>query len=96
MKKSLFLTGILLPALGYSQNADSTGQSKLTTTSPRLGGVNVSNMTVPVRTNGSTFIMQLPVVDIGTPVYKNFTSKHPALIRVGMRYQGLLLSNEKK
>ncbi len=96
MKKSLFLTGILLPVLGHAQNADSSRQSKLTTASPRLGGINVSNITAPVRTNGSTFIMQLPVVDIGAPVYKNFTSKHPALIRVGMRYQGLLLSNEKK
>ena len=96
MKKSLFLTGMLLPVFGYSQSTDSTKQSKLTTTSPRLGGINVSNMIVPVRTNGTTFIMQLPVVDIGAPVYKNFTSKHPALIKVGMRYQGLLLSNEKR
>jgi hypothetical protein len=96
MKNALFLTGILLPVLGYSQNADSTKPSKLTTTSPLLGGINVSNMTVPVRANGSTFIMQLPVADIGVPLYKNFTSKHPVLLRAGVRYQGLLLSNEKK
>jgi hypothetical protein len=96
MKGALFLTGILLPVFGYSQNADSIQQSKLTTTSPRLGGINISNIAVPIRTDGNTFIMQLPVVDIGIPVYKKLSSKHPTLIRVGIRYQGLLLSNEKE
>jgi hypothetical protein len=39
--------------------------------------------------------MQLPTADIGIPVYKNFSSPHPVFVRVGIRYQGLLLSNEK-
>jgi hypothetical protein len=39
--------------------------------------------------------MLLPTADIGIPVYKNFTSPHPVYIRAGIRYQGLLLSNEK-
>ena len=94
MKGALFLAGILLPLFGYSQNADTAKQSKLTTTSLRLGGINISNSAVPIRTNGSTIVMQLPVADIGIPVYKKLSSGHPTLIRVGVRYQGLLLSNE--
>ena len=96
MKGALFLTGMLLSVFGYSQSADSTKQSKLTTTSPRSGGINISNIAVPIRTNGTTFTMQLPVADIGVPVYKKLSAQHPTLIRIGMRYQGLLLSNEKK
>lgn len=96
MKRNIFLAGMLLPVLGYSQNADSTAQSKLTTTAPRLGGINVSNLIAPIKANGSTVMVYQPVVDISIPVYKNFTSQHPVLIRTGIRYQGLLLSNEKQ
>jgi hypothetical protein len=94
MKKSVFLVGMLLPAFGYSQSKDSTAQSKLVTTSPRLGGITISNQVAPITANGSTFTMQQPVVDIGIPLYKDFTSVHPVFIRAGIRYQGLLLSNE--
>lgn len=96
MKKSIFLTGMLLPILSYSQNVDSTTRSKLMTTAPRLGNVTITNSVAPIKANGNTFTMQLPGVDIGIPVYKNFLSKHPILIRTGIRYQGLLLSNEKE
>jgi len=95
MKRNLFLVGILLPVFTYSQSADSSRPSKLTTTSPRLGGVNISNFVTPVKAAGKTFIMQSPVADIGMPVYKNFSSKHPILLKTGIRYQGLFLSNEK-
>jgi hypothetical protein len=95
MKRSLFLAGMLLPVFTYSQGADSSRPSKLTTTSPRLGGVTITNLVAPIRADGNTFIMQTPVVDIGIPVYKNFRSKHPVLLKTGIRYQGLFLSNEK-
>lgn len=94
MKKSIFLAGMLLPAFGYSQSTDSIAPSKLATASPRLGGITISNQVAPIKANGSTFTMQQPVVDIGIPLYKDFTSKHPVFIRAGIRYQGLLLSNE--
>ncbi len=93
MKKSLFLVGILLPVLGYCQSADSSSvHKKLTTTAPFLGGVTVSNIISPVRAHGNTFTMQQPVVEVGFPVYKNFLTAHPVLIKTGIRYQGLFLS----
>ena len=95
MIRSVFLAVMLLPVLGYSQNADSTARPKLVTTAPRLGGVNITNLFTPVKANGNTFIMQTPVADISIPIYKDFRSKHPILLRTGIRYQGLLLSNEK-
>jgi hypothetical protein len=95
MKKYIFLIGILLPLLSYSQNTDSLTRAKLTTTAPRLGGITISNMLAPVTANGNTFIMQQPVADIGIPLYKKFLTKHPIVVRAGIRYQGLLLSNEK-
>jgi hypothetical protein len=95
MKRSLFLGGMLLPVLAWSQNADTTLRSKLITTAPRLGGITITNQVAPIKADGNTFTMQIPTADIGIPVYKKFTSKHPILIRTGIRYQGLLLSNEK-
>ena len=95
MKKSIFLAGILLPVLSYTQIIDSTAHTKLITAAPRLGSVTISNLIAPVKINGNTFTMQLPVADINIPVYKNFSSAHPVLIKTGIRYQGLLLSNEK-
>jgi hypothetical protein len=95
MKKYIFLIGILLPLLSYSQNTDSLTRAKLTTTAPRLRGITISNMLAPVTANGNTFIMQQPVADIGIPLYKKFLTKHPIVVRAGIRYQGLLLSNEK-
>jgi len=94
MKKNIFLAGMLLPALSYAQSTDSTAQSKLATTSPRLGGITISNQVAPINAGGSTITMQQPVVDIGIPLYKDFASAHPVFIRAGIRYQGLLLSNE--
>lgn len=95
MKRSLFLTGMLWPALALTQSPDSSRQQKLTTTAPRLGGITVSNIIAPVKANGNTFYMQVPAADIGYPVYKKLQSKHPVLIRLGLRYQGLLLSKEQ-
>lgn len=87
--------GMLLPVFGYCQNVDSSGvHKKLTTTAPLLGGVTVTNIVAPVNANGNAFTMQQPVVDVGFPVYKNFSAVHPVLIKAGIRYQGLFLSNE--
>ncbi|HWK05006.1 MAG TPA: DUF6268 family outer membrane beta-barrel protein [Puia sp.] len=95
MRRSIFLAGILLPILSYSQSADSSIHSKLVTTSPALGGVTISDMVVPIKANGNTFTVQQSVVDVGIPIYKNFTAAHPVFIKTGIRYQGLFLSGEK-
>jgi hypothetical protein len=96
MKRSLFLIGMLLPILGYCQSVDSSSmQKKLTTTAPLLGGVNITNIVAPVNANGNTFTMQQPIVDVGFPVYKDFSTAHPILIKTGIRYQGLFLSGEQ-
>jgi len=39
--------------------------------------------------------MQQPIVDVGFPVYKDFSTVHPILIKTGIRYQGLFLSGEQ-
>lgn len=96
MKISVFLAGMLLPVLGYSQDTDSSSRSKLISTSPRLGGITITHQVAPVNANGNGFTMQLPVADIGIPVYKNFSSPHPVLVKTGIRYQGLLLSGENR
>ncbi|SEV96235.1 hypothetical protein SAMN05428988_0825 [Chitinophaga sp. YR573] len=93
--RSILLICLLLPVLGYSQNTDSSARSKLITTSPRLGGITITDQVAPITVDGHTFTMQLPTADIGIPVYKNFSSPHPVYVRTGIRYQGLLLSNEK-
>jgi hypothetical protein len=96
MKRSLFLIGMLLPVIGYCQSVDSSSMhKKLTTTAPLLGGVTVTNIVSPVDAGGNTFIIQQPIVDIGFPVYKDFSSAHPILIKTGIRYQGLFLSGEQ-
>ena len=96
MKRSFFLMGMLLPVLGYCQSVDSSSMhKKLTTTAPLLGGVTVTNIVSPVDAGGNTFTMQQPIVDVGFPVYKDFTSAHPVLIKTGIRYQGLFLSGEQ-
>lgn len=95
MKKSIFLAGILLPVLSYSQTADSSAKPILLTASPRLGGITITNQVAPIKAGGSTFTMQSPVADIGIPLYKDLSGKHPLLIKTGVRYQGLFLSNEK-
>ncbi|MEO3406954.1 DUF6268 family outer membrane beta-barrel protein [Mucilaginibacter sp. CAU 1740] len=96
MKRLLFLMGILLPLAGYCQNSDtSSTRKKLTTTAPFLGGVSVSDMVTSVNTNGNTFTIQQPIADIGFPVYKDFSTGHPLLIKAGIRYQGLYLSGEE-
>jgi len=89
----MFLTGMLLPLLGYCQNSDTTRHSRFLTTSPRLGGINVNYIVTPVNTNGNTLTIQQPIVDIGIPVYKDFSTVHAVLIKTGIRYQGLFLSN---
>ena len=96
MKRGLFLVGMLLSVFSHAQSTDSSGRSKLVTTSPKLGGVTITDMVVPIKANGNTFLMQTPIVDVGLPVYKHFRSKHPVLIKTGIRYEGLLLSNEEK
>jgi hypothetical protein len=96
MKRSLFLMGILLPVFCYGQSVDSIGvHKKLVTTAPLLGGVTVSNTVSPIDAGGNTFTMNEPIVDVGFPVYKNFKTAHPILIKTGIRYQGLFLSGEQ-
>jgi len=96
MKRSLFLMGMLLPVFSYCQNVDSSSiHKKFTTTAPLLGGVTVTNIIAPVDANGNTLTMQQPIVDVGFPVYKDFSTAHPILIKTGIRYQGLFLSGEQ-
>ena len=97
MKRSFFLMGILLPVLCNAQNADSARAPRipLVTTSPRLGGVTLTDLAVPIKAGGNTFLLQQTVVDAGIPVYKNFTGPHAVLIKTGVRYEGLSLENEK-
>jgi hypothetical protein len=95
MKTCIFLAGLLLPVLSYCQNPDTVRHSKFLTTSPLLGGVNITDIVAPVKVNGNTLIMQQPVIDIGVPVYKDFSTVHSVIIKTGIRYQGLLLSNEE-
>lgn len=96
MKGNLFLAGLLLPVLSYCQSVDSSNMhKKLTTTAPLFGGVTATNIVAPVNTNGSTITIQQPIVDVGFPVYKDFSGAHPLLIKTGIRYQGLFLSGEQ-
>lgn len=87
---------------GTQQNAndaarmDSIMRQKLITTSPRLGGVTVSNTISSIKTDGHRFTVQMPTVDFSVPLYKNFKTAHPVLIKAGVRYQGLILSEERK
>jgi hypothetical protein len=93
MKRSFFLMGMLLPVLSYCQSADSSSMhKKLTTTAPLLGGVTVTNSIAPVDAGANTLTIQQPIVDVGLPVYKDFSAPHPILIKTGIRYQGLFLS----
>jgi hypothetical protein len=57
--------------------------------------VTVTNIVAPVSTNGDALTMQQPIVDVGFPVFKNFSAPHPILIKTGIRYQGLFLSGEQ-
>jgi len=93
MKRIIFLMGILLPLLGYCQNSDTSRHSRFLTTSPRLGGINVSYSVTPINTNGNTLTLRQPIVDIGIPVYKDFSTVHAVMVKTGIRYQGLFLSN---
>ncbi len=94
MKRSFFLMGVLLPVLCTAQNADSI-RTPLLTVSPRLGGINLTDLSVPIKTNGNTFLLHQTVVDAGIPIYKNFAGPHPVFIKTGIRYEGLFLENEK-
>jgi hypothetical protein len=87
---------MLLPVLGYCQGTDSISMhKKFITTAPLLGGVTVTNIVSPVDASGNTFTMQQPIIDVGFPVYKDFSTPHPILIKTGIRYQGLFLSGEQ-
>ncbi|XHR96029.1 hypothetical protein ACFJIV_04890 [Mucilaginibacter sp. UC70_90] len=97
MKKCFFLlTGLLLPVLSYCQSPDTAKHKKFLTTSPFLGGVNVTDIVTPVKVNNNTITTQQPIVDIGVPVYKDFSSVNSVLVKTGVRYRGLFLSNEEK
>jgi hypothetical protein len=97
MKKYVFLlTCFLLPILSYCQSPDTAKHKKFLTTSPFLGGVNVTDIVSPVKVNNSTMTMQQPIADIGIPVYKDFSTVNTVLIKTGIRYRGLFLSNEEK
>jgi len=101
MKKHLFLAGLLLPVLSFAQRtdpnrpADTVRPKPFVTTAPRLGGVTISSQVTPLTVNGSTVMLYQPTVDIGIPLYKNFSSPHPLLIKTGLRYDGLFIDNEK-
>lgn len=96
MKTRIFLlAGFLLPILGYCQNPDTIKRNRLTTTAPLLGGITITDAVAPIKINGSTIIMQQPVIDLGIPVYKDFSKVNAVLIKTGVRYQGLFLSNEE-
>jgi hypothetical protein len=75
---------------------DSTMRQKLITTSPRLGGITISNTVTSIKADGHRFTVQMPTADISVPLYKNFKTAHPILIKTGVRYQGLILSDERK
>jgi len=94
MKKGLILGGILLPYLIHAQHTDTT-RSPLVTTAPRLGGITITNLAAPIKANGNTFLMQLPTADISIPVYKHFSSAHTVIIKTGVRYDGMILNDEK-
>jgi hypothetical protein len=96
MKIIIFLAVIGLPILTHAQSADSSAKSPLVTTSPRLGGINVSGWIAPIKANGNTFTMQSTVVDLGIPIVKDFSTAHPIFIKAGIRYQDLSLSNENR
>jgi hypothetical protein len=63
----------------------------LTTYAPLLGGVNTSYIISPM--SGSLTSQQV-IVDESSPVYKVMKTKHPLLIKMGARYQGLFLSGD--
>jgi hypothetical protein len=94
MKKLFILAGILLSHFLHAQTSDSTRSAPMTTV-PRLGGVTISDQIAPIKADGNTLLMQLPVVDIGIPLYKDFSTVHAVLIKTGIHYEGLLLTNEK-
>ena len=83
-----------MPCLIHAQHPDSA-RSPFVTTAPRLGGVTITNLVAPIKTGGNTFLMQLPTVDIGVPLYKNFSTVHTVLIKTGVRYDGIVLNDEK-
>lgn len=88
--------GMLLPVLSYCQSVDSSSiHKKLTTTAPLLGGVTITDIVSPVNAGSNTLTMQQPIADLGFPVYKDFSTPHPLLIKTGIRYQGLFLSGEQ-
>lgn len=89
MKTVFFLTVQLLPVLCLAQMTDSNTISRLTTVSPRLGGVTVTDAVTPMK--GSD--VQQHIVDFGIPLYKNFTGPHAILIKSGFRYENLLVPN---
>ena len=74
---------------------DARRQKPLVTTAPRLGGVTISSQVTPVTMSGGSFTLYQPTVDIGVPIYTDFTSPHPLLIKTGLRYDGLMIDNEK-
>jgi hypothetical protein len=89
MKYLLFLS-LTLGCLGLNAQ-------HLTAAAPLLSGVNISYIVSPVKSpKGGTFTMNQLIVDESTPVYKDLKAKHPVLIKVGVRYQGLYLSGEDK
>jgi hypothetical protein len=55
---------------------------------PPLGNITVSDMVAPISSNS---YIQQPVFDFGVPLYKSY----PLMIKTGIRYEGLILNNEK-
>jgi len=96
MKRSIWLTSLLLPGLIHAQSLDSSRlHPALVTTAPLLGGVNVTSLITPITASGHTFTADQSVVDFSTPLYKRFRRAHPVIFKAGFRYQGMFLSGEQ-
>jgi Domain of unknown function (DUF6268) len=93
MKNALLLAGILLPFIGFTQTPDSNRQSKFLTAAPRLGGITLTDAVTPIKVNGAASMVQQHILDIGLPLYKDFTSAHPVFIKSGFRYENLIVPN---
>lgn len=92
-KKNIFLLIAVLfsPALSLAQ---AINDGPLQTVAPKLGGINITGMISPISSNSENFLINQVVVDLSTPVYKNFNTRNPEIFKIGIRYQGLFLSGE--
>ncbi|WEK34313.1 MAG: DUF6268 family outer membrane beta-barrel protein [Candidatus Pseudobacter hemicellulosilyticus] len=87
-------TSIRIPEAQRDSLQQAAGRP-LTSTAPRLGGINVSGVLFPVSGNGKDFLIQQFSAEAGTPVrILKLKSNRPYFFRASLRYQGLYLSGE--